>query len=227
MSRCPFPPTSARRPLTRALLLGTVATALATALVPSAVVAQGRLTCSGPRMSDRHWDRLTTLLARADARGNLVATGPATLVPFRGLERLRDDDFRTEQAVALLETTADQGTLPAGRYCMTAHRTSADPADLASWTVRYYRITDNTAATTPTVSTRGLAYRTSDEDGSEADRPRPAARFHFVRMRGGRMVPTNDGAMFHQVSMVRRQDIEFYSVWYRCGSGCCGASLNF
>jgi hypothetical protein len=226
MSRRSRRRTSLHRFLPRTLPSALVAATAAT-LGASDAAAQGRLTCASPLLSSKHWDRLTTLLARADERGRLAVTGPASLLPFRGLERLRDDDFRTEQAVAVLVLAADQGTLPAGRYCMTAQRASADPADLASWTMRYYVVTAAGTAGTPTVTQRGLAYRTSDTDAGDADRPRPAARFHFVRMRGGTVVPGGDGAMLHQVALARRQDLEFYSVWYRCGSGCCGANFNF
>lgn len=212
----------------RSLRMLSAAVALTAILPPPRAAAQVRLTCSSPLLSSRHWDRLSTLLARANAQGTLVVTGPATLVPYRGLERLRDDDFRAEQAVAVLDLTADQGALPRGRYCMTAQRAGTDPTSLAAWTVRYYAMQAGGVAGTPTTVTRGLAYRTSDADATDAERPRPAARFHFVRTRGGVAVPGEGDGLLHRAALVRRQDDGgFYSVWYRCGSGCCGASLGF
>jgi hypothetical protein len=199
----------------------------------AAQAAQPRLTCASQLLATRHSDRLSTLLARRDSRGILSVTGPATLVPFRGLERLREGDFAAEQAVAVLDLTADQGALPRGRYCMTAQLAGSDPNALASWTVRYYAVVQGSAATTPTQSTRGLAYREVDTAADAADGPpRPAARFHFVRRRpGGPASGTGgDGGLFHHVALARgtaQDPLEFYSAWYRCGNGCCGADLSF
>jgi hypothetical protein len=199
---------------------------------PPGGAAQPPLTCASPLLSTRHSDRLITLLARSDSRGNLAVTGPATLVPFRGLERLRESDFAAEQAVAVLDLTADQGALPRGRYCMKAQLAGNDPNALGSWTVRYYAVVQGTTAQTPTQTTRGLAYREVDTAADAADGPpRPAARFHFVRRRpGGPAAGRGDGALFHRATHVRsaaQNELEFYSAWYRCGNGCCGADLSF
>ena len=194
--------------------------------------AQPRLTCASPLLSTRHSDRLSTLLARRDSRGSLSVTGPATLVPFRGLERLREGDFTAEQAIAVLDLTADQGALPRGRYCMTAQFAGSDPNVLTSWTVRYYAVVQGSAAPTPTQTTRGLAYRVVDTATDADGAPRPAARFHFVRRRGGGPASGTggDGGLFHRVAHVRgaaQEELDSYSAWYRCGNGCCGADLNF
>ena len=112
---------------------------LALAAVPAG--AQQRLTCASPLQAAKHWDRLGVLLARKDPGGRLAVTGPATLIPVRGLERLGTDDFRAEQAVAVLDLSADQGALPRGRYCMTAQFTGTDAGALGAWSMRYYAVT--------------------------------------------------------------------------------------
>lgn len=229
-----------------------VAPLLLAALLPAIARAQPAPTDCRRLDGARHWDRLATLLTREEADGPRV-TGPAVLIPVRNLHLVGAAAFERPTAVALLRLSAAQGALPAGDYCMRVQRDAGAPAaDTRRWTVRYHRVTGGVMADAPAHETRGLVYYLPDDDDGGRERPRPAARLAYVDPdwtpaaldgdapgggaggagtgghdgHGGAAPPLGTPTAATGAAPPRRAAIG-YTAWYRCGNGCCGASLRF
>ena len=192
--------------------------------------AQQDVTCTDAMPDRKHADSLATKLLRREARGALTVGGAARLVPLKGAGDLSQGKFaEREQAVALLDLRRQQGSLGPGVYCMRTQLVNENaPSQPSSWKVAFYfRNADGSFQTQPAYTLNGLLhYWPETEDASKKVRPSARIAWYDPTPEVAPASPTSTTPAAVAAPSLQVEDGE-YAAWYRCGSGCCGASLNF